>query len=183
MRKKKYTNAEIFHIIINCLKKKDLIPPILDYYLSSADIKVIKSDEWEAIGRVTFGGNEGIYLTIYMEGIIDKGYERIELGTFKKLETSKEAYKAMSDLNVEFIFELRDFVGNHPESFCWTGYDVKFVTYGKTSRNTLWFSSKERAVKAIKKHISTHTGTESVIVKNNETNETRTYNIEEFFDC
>lgn len=180
MKKRLYTNADLFYIILNQLKEKGLLPSILDYSLGSTDITKVKDIEWDAIGRITFGGSEGIYLSIYMEGVVSEAYDKVLLGTFKTLETSKEAYKAMSDLNVEFIFALRDFVDENPESFCWRGYNIKFFTNGK-SHGAIWAGNKEQAIKAMKRQLS-YNKAEYAILTNNETNTTETYRKEDLSD-
>lgn len=181
MNKQLYTNADLFYIILNKLKEGGLLPEILDYSLGCSTLKEIKSDEWDAIGRITFGGNEGIYLRIYIEGVIDHDYDKVELGTFKTLETSKEAYKAMSDLNVEFIFALRDFVEVNSESFCWTGYSVRFVGNGEPSDHPIWTASKKQAMKIINRHLEKHRNTKTAIVYNHETNTEEVFRREDLF--
>ena len=167
-KKRMYTNADLFYIILDRLKKKDLLPPILDYSLGAADIVKIKDISWDAIGRITFGSSEGIYLRIYIEGVISDGYDKAELGTFKTLEASKDAYKIMSDLNVEFIFELKDFVEENIDSFYWTGYTVEFFMDGK-SQGEMTVSRKDRAINAIKKYMARHYRAEYATITNNET--------------
>ena len=117
MTKQHFTTTDIFYAIFNKLKEKDLLPSILDYSLGCNYPVRVDTDEWDCVFRVEFGSSEGIYLTVYLEGNISKDIEKAELGTFKTLYDSKEAYKAMRDLGVEFVFTLHEFVEENYDSF------------------------------------------------------------------
>lgn len=178
MSKQHYTNADLFYIILNKLKENDLLPSILDYSQGWNDPASIDTDEWDCLFHVAFGCSEGIYLTVYMEGNIGKGINRLNLGTFKTLYDSKEAYKTMSDLGVEFVFALRKFVEENSDSFCWTGYTLQIVEEGKPKATTCWCSSHQSAMKRVRRHLQLHSN-DSVIVLKNETNTSRTYTFDD----
>lgn len=125
-KKSLYTTQQLFDIINQQLKEENLLPDILDYGLSEHREYPVKTIEWDCIGIVNFGGCEGIYLDLYLYGNTGNDMEKIPLGTYKTLSRSKEAFKAMSVLNAEYVFALNDFVQAHIEDFNWTGYDVYF---------------------------------------------------------
>ena len=146
MRKKPYTSQELFRIINENLKKQGLLPDILDYGIPGRDNLPIKTISWNTVGTVDFGGNEGIYLDICLEGDIGDKHDKVHIGTYKTLREDKDAFKAMGDLNAEFVFAVRDFVEKNEEDFNWTGYDVGFYT-GDKKRIAYWsptHSSVER---------------------------------------
>lgn len=125
-----YKSDELFQIIMDQLKEKNLLPDILDYGNTerwhTSDIRYYG---WDTVGAVRFGGNEGIYLDVYAIGEVSQRENRKEqvlLATFKTLDKSKEAFKRMSELNAEIVFLMRDFVNDHLSDFEWSGYHVTF---------------------------------------------------------
>ena len=127
MKKTLYRTDELFRLIDNKLKEEGLLPEILDYGLPTRKPRPVKTISWDTIGRVSFGSNEGIYLNIYLEGDLGGGTdERVELGTYKTLFEDKEAFNAMSLINTEFVFAVRDFVNAHMDDFNWVGFDIIF---------------------------------------------------------
>lgn len=172
MVKKHYTTDVLFNVILSRLKSNSLIPSIIDYSSSCKQPVSIDTDEWDCIYRVEFGGSEGIYLTLYLEGNLDGDTERAKLGTFKTLYESKEAYKAMSDLGVEFVFALSEFVDANPDSFCWTGYSLR--SDGEKDRLSMWCGTHQSAMNRIKRYLCVHPERTVSILKN-ETGDKKTY--------
>lgn len=165
MKKQHYNTSDIFYIILNKLKESNLLPTsIIDYSLGCNYPVRVDTDEWNCVFRVEFG-NEGIYLTVYLEGNISKDVERAELGTFKTLYESKEAYKAMSDLGVEFVFALREFVDANPDSFCWTGYSLR-SDGDQDDRLSMWCGTHQSAMKQLRHYLSTHPDCSVTIIRN-----------------
>lgn len=119
MRKKIYTHKDLFNLTVESLKRKNLLPDILDYYIADTGIWNIRTCSWDCIGYLKFGGSEGIYLDMYLVGDLGLGCEneRIKIGTFKTLVTSKEAFHTMATLMADFILELREFVNIHIDEF------------------------------------------------------------------
>lgn len=172
MVKKHYTTSDIFYVILNKLKENNQLPSIIDYSLGCNYPVKVDTDEWDCVFRVEFGSSEGIYLTVYLEGNISKGIEKAELGTFKTLYESKEAYKAMSDLGVEFVFALSEFVDANPDSFCWTGYSLR--SDGEKDRLSMWCGTHQSAMNRIKRYLCVHPERTVSILKN-ETGDKKTY--------
>lgn len=124
MRKTPYTTAELFDTINSELKKKNLLPDIL--YYGVADIRKcqIRSYEWDLIGIIRHDGNEGISLSLYCYGDTGNGMQETPVGTYKTLRKDKDAFKALSELNTEFVFAVRDLVQKNMNDFTWQGYNV-----------------------------------------------------------
>ena len=104
---------------------------LLDYSLSTNKIKQIRDCEFDVKMDVHFGGNEGIYLGIYLEGYIgeyedhgNKRYEKYELGTFKTLVETKEAFQQMALLGANFVYAARSYIDENLDDFIWIGYRV-----------------------------------------------------------
>lgn len=164
MKKQHFTTSDIFYQILIKLKESNLIPSIIDYSLGCNYPVRVDTDEWNCVFRVEFGTNEGIFLSIYLEGNISKDIEKAELGTFKTLYESKEAYKAMSDLGVEFVFALSEFVDANPDSFCWTGYSLR--SDGDQDRLSMWCGTHQSAMKRLRHYLSTHPDRSVTIIRN-----------------
>lgn len=63
MRKKPFTNKELFNEIVRILKESNKLPDILDYALSdSLNENMINSYEFDSLFKLDWGGNEGIHL-------------------------------------------------------------------------------------------------------------------------
>lgn len=124
MKKKLWTSKKLFNTICERLQEKFLLPDILEYHCAGRDDIPIKTISWSTIGVVDFGLNEGIYLDITLEGDCGDDRDKVHLGTFKTLYTDKASFKQMSELNAEFVYELKYFVEDHEEDFNWTGFDV-----------------------------------------------------------
>lgn len=153
---RKYTNKELFTIIISIMKGQGILPDLLDYALAESHVVEIINYQWDTIGRLNFGGNEGIYLDIYAEGSVttlDKP-ERIRLGTFKTLHGDREALYKMAKLEADFVWETRRFVNSRLDDFTWLGYDVTFYRNGK---KTVSYTChvEEAKERALKNHLAT----------------------------
>lgn len=127
-RKKPFTTVELFNVINELLKKKGVLPDILDYGIEATNPVELRSYQFDVIGIVNFGGSEGIYLDIYADGIVDNSntHKKIELGTYKTLRDDIDAFKVMGDLNAEFVFAARKFINEHLDDFEWFGFGVLF---------------------------------------------------------
>lgn len=172
--KKLYHTDELFNLIDAKLKEAGLRPDILDYGLATSEHRPVKTIYWDTIGRINFGGSEGIYLDLWLEGDIGAGkYAKIELGTYKTLRDDKEAFKAMSILNAEFVFAMRDFVNEHMDDFNWIGYDVRFYRDGKKAGG--YSGAKDlSAVRRLIQEMFQKCRCDSAVLVNNETGEEQT---------
>lgn len=138
-RKRPYTNKELFNIIVNKIKEEGLLPDILDYYKPDSREQLIKTYEWEVSADLNFGGNEGIYLDLYIEGNLGEDLNEIWLGTFKTLRDDLAALKEMAILQAHFIWYCRKFVDDNIDDFEWTGYRVQFF---KGEKKTMDYSTQ-----------------------------------------
>lgn len=153
MEKKKYkTSDDLFREVNESLRAKGLLPEILDYGIPSGLGAPIRDICFNVIGIVDFGGSEGIYLDIYIDGDIGTGdTQRLRIGTYKTLEEDKEAFKTMSDLNVEFVFEAKNYVSEHRDELTRTGYKVHFYD-GQTLRIGYISPDYGRALECVRKN-------------------------------
>ena len=108
----KWTNVKLFNQIIKILKDRYDLPNILDYYLPSRIEVEITTYEVHCIGSLTFGGSEGIYIDVYLEG-----KNTIKLGTFKTLKENKPAWDTMALLMGNFQYETNKFIDSHIREF------------------------------------------------------------------
>lgn len=172
-RKTPYTTKELFNIINQHLKEKGLLPDILDYGIAESKDIPIRSYAWDLIGIVNFGGSEGIYLDLYCYGNTGNSFneKKIPVGTYKTLETSKDAYKIMGNLNAEFVYETLDFVNNNMDDFTWDGYDV---TVFDDEKQLVKYTTSitERAMELVKDGLKKGN---RVTIRNNATRNTKTY--------
>ena len=148
-RNKPYTNNEVFDIIINTLKEKDMFPKNIDYALSAGrrDCKEIRTYEFNIRNSLNFGGSEGIYLDIWLEYYEKDETKKIDLGTIKTLETTREAMRYMGTLLADFVYEISEFTNSNLDDFTWQGFDVK--VYDENGTKYPWsytYSTLERAL-------------------------------------
>ena len=157
-RKKPFTTVELFNVINERLKKKGVLPDILDYGIETSNAVELRSYQFDVIGIVNFGGSEGIYLDIYADGIVDDSNTRkkIELGTYKTLHDDIDDFKVMGNLNAEFVFAARKFIDEHLDDFEWSGFEVLFYkgnckhySYGYTY--STFDEAKNRIVRELKR--------------------------------
>ena len=141
---KPLTTDELFDIICRRLEENGKMPDIIEYWNSCDTLKKIISTDWKIYGKVQFGGSEGIYLDIHIEGIIDddcKDYGDIYIGCIKTCHEGYEAFKTMCLLNADFIFEERAFFNENYRIFEWRGY---YVDCYKAGMNNYSFWTLEK---------------------------------------
>lgn len=120
MKKRLYTTATLFANVINKMKDENTLrDDLLDYYLPTRTITPIKFYAFAIVGDLTYGGSEGIYLSMYVDGVIDrnKGKERIHIGTFKTLRADRDALKEMAVLMADFIYNGTKFIDDNLDDF------------------------------------------------------------------
>ena len=172
---KKYTTDQIFTKIVDILKEKGFYPEdILDYGNACSWKAVpIITEAWSPVFKLDYGGSEGIYLDVSLEGnITDPSKEEIvSIGTFKTLLESDEAMLKMAELQAHFIIEMYKFVNANLDDFTWYGGDVRIIADGKLTGYLSCGSldkAFENAVKYNKEHLSEG---KTAIVRNNITRE------------
>ena len=125
MRKKPFTNKELFNEIVRILKETNKLPDILDYALSdSLNENLINSYEFDSLFKLNWGGNEGIYLDVAITGRFNGESKVISLGTFKTLLETDEAMHQMAALEADFVIILNRFVEKNLDDFTWSGYNI-----------------------------------------------------------
>lgn len=123
-RTRPMTTKELFDEIQERLKEKGELPDILDYARADSSPAPIKNCEFNLKNNLGYGGNEGIYLDFQVETFPEGKRELKGLGTFKTLQTDKEAMHTMASLLADFIIEMHDYVNQNLDDFTWTGADV-----------------------------------------------------------
>ena len=171
--KKPMTTEELFNRIKGILKEKNLLPDILDYGLPTNNPVPVRTYAFDLGSSLAYGGNEGIYLDLWIEYSANGGKRTNNLGTFKTLEESKEAMHTMASLLADFIIEEYNYVNANLDDFTWEGADVYlFDGNGKRVNGGYSCCSMERALRKkdglLKKY-------PQVIVRDNATREERIF--------
>ena len=122
--KKPMTTEELFDKICDILKKKDLMPDILDYALATHDPVPITTYEFDLRNNLGYGGNEGIYIDLWIEYFKEGEKQRKEIGVFKTLGENREDMHVMGKLLADFIVEEYSYVNANLDDFTWEGADV-----------------------------------------------------------
>lgn len=97
------------------------IEPILDYYLpndeeslSSGQERPLTNYEFNFAPAISFGGSEGIYVDLYLDGDCDeKGFQRTALGIFKTLRDDLDACRLMGQLCGVLMYHGADYVNRN----------------------------------------------------------------------
>ena len=74
---------------------------------------------------MAYGGSEGIYLDIYLDGSIDEKqekYSRIRIAVIKTLSESREAMRIMAKLGADWVVDVTAIVNENMEDFTWDGF-------------------------------------------------------------
>lgn len=169
--KKPYTTKELSNIIISQLKDDGKFPEnILDYFLFPARPEEnipIMNYEWDNAFTLKYGGNEGIYLTLNIKGLIldNKTETYATLGTAKTLKTDDEAMRTMGVFMADYICYLTRFINNNINEFTWTGYTI-IVIDSEKERSVVETSTIERAKQLVQRYLSSH---DSIKIQENAT--------------
>lgn len=102
---------------------------ILDYSLCVNERNCVDLYDvaFDVKGDLYFGGNEGIYLHMYMDGIFQENGESttVPLITYKTLYEDKKALKIMAEIQAEFIWQARKWIDDNEEQLTRRGWRVK----------------------------------------------------------
>ena len=109
------------------LKDKDKLPDILDYGLATNNPVPIRTYEFDLKSNLAYGGNEGIYLGLWIEYFVGSERHTNSIGTFKTLGESNEAMHIMAALLADFIIEEYAYVNANLDDFTWEGADVYLI--------------------------------------------------------
>ncbi len=92
---------------------------ILDYELGEKSNELLVNHRFDIVAETAFGGSEGIYSTVYLEGeffTYQKG-PRFRIGTLKTLNCKKEDYLAMAVLSNLISYHMGEYVNEHINRF------------------------------------------------------------------
>ena len=175
MKRKKWNARELFLMIYEKLEKEGLVPEnILDYSCAGSASELIQSEEFDIVPHIVHGACEGIYMDIRLEAgecarVFSTPKPELRLGTFKTLQTDKEAYKKMAMLGAEFVYALLEYIDKHRDEFNWTGFDITAFRNAGDTIGKMWTPSYKRALEHARKLTSRPGVAAYVVIRNNET--------------
>ena len=173
MLKKPMTTEELFNRINGILKEKGKLPDILDYGLATHNPVPITNYEYGLRNKLDYGGNEGIYLELWMEYAADGKRCARDLGTFKTLSTDDEAMHIMAALLADFIIEEYAYVNANLDDFTWEGVNVHAIE--ESGEKSKWGYSCGTMEVALKRKDELLKKYPKVIVRDNATRKEKIY--------
>lgn len=162
---KPMTTEELFNKIQDILKEKNKLPDILDYGLAAHRPVPITNYEFGLKSNLDYGGSEGIYLDLWIEGKMNEEMCRHGIGTFKTLSIDNEAMHIMAGLLADFLIEMSAYVNAHLDDFTWEGADVYGVD--EAGRKRPWGYSCRTMTRALEKKDELLEKYPKVIVRDN----------------
>ncbi len=172
-KKRPMTTEELFNRINGILKEKGKLPDILDYGLATHSPVSITNYEYGLRNKLDYGGNEGIYLDLWIEYIADGKRCANDLGTFKTLITDDEAMHIMANLLADFIIEEYAYVNANLDDFTWQGVDVHVIE--ESGEKSKWGYSCGTMEAALKRKDELLMKYNKVIVRDNATRKEKIY--------
>lgn len=172
-RKRPMTTEELFNRINGILKEKGKLPDILDYGLATHSPVSITNYEYGLKNKLDYGGNEGIYLDLWIEYTADGKRCASGLGTFKTLRTDDEAMHVMATLLADFIIEEYAYVNAHLDDFTWEGVNVHVIE--ESGEKSKWGYSCGTMEAALKRKDGLLMKYNKVIVRDNATRKEKIY--------
>ena len=172
-RKRPMTTEGLFDTICKILKEKGKLPDILDYGLATHSPVSITNYEYGLKNKLDYGGNEGIYLDLWIEYTVDGKRCANGLGTFKTLRTDDEAIHIMAALLADFIIEEYAYVNANLDDFTWEGVDVHVIE--GSGEKSKWGYSCGTMEAALKRKDELLMKYNKVIVRDNETRKEKIY--------
>ena len=175
MKRKKWNARELFLMIYEKLGKEGLVPDnILDYSCAGSVSELIQSEEFDIVPHIVHGASEGNYMDIRPEAgecarVFSTPKPELRLGTFKTLQTDKEAYKKMAMLGAEFVYALYEYIDMHRDEFNWTGFDITAFRNAGDIIGKMWTPSYKRAMEHARKLTSRPGAAAYVVIRNNQT--------------
>lgn len=112
------TNIELFYIINHTIRKvngEELFKE-LDYGVAHNPLHPVEisSIGFDVVADTRMGSSEGIYTTVYAEGIIGQdGEVKVPIGTYKTLSESKDSFRNMTQIGAEFSIASYDFLNSY----------------------------------------------------------------------
>ena len=167
------TTEELFEKINSILKEKSKIPDILDYSLATGNPIPIRTYEFDLRNSLNYGGNEGIYLDLWIEYQVENEKRRAAIGTYKTLYEDDNAMHIMASLLANFIIEEHSYVNNNLDDFTWEGADVH--TLKENGERVNWGYTCGTMEAALKKKDELLKHHQQVIVRDNATRKEKIY--------
>ena len=172
-RKRPMTTEELFNRINGILKEKGKLPDILDYGLATHSPVPITNYEYGLKNKLDYGGNEGIYLDLWIEYTADGKRCVSGLGTFKTLRTDDKVMHIMAALLADFIIEEYAYVNANLDDFTWEGVDVHVIE--GSGEKSKWGYSCGTMEEALKRKDELLMKYNKVIVRDNATRKEKIY--------
>ena len=169
IRKKPYTTHELFREIDSALKEKGFLPDFLDYgIVSGRENMEIRTHFWDMVFKVRFGGSEGIYLDLFLDGELDSSgkYSTCLFGTYKTLNGDDESFRQMAILGANFALETHHWIWDKLDDFTWTGYDIEFWQDSEVKRSMTCYDSWENIQRYLPDRAK-HTTHDRIVVTDN----------------
>ena len=170
---KPMTTEELFEKINSILKEKSKIPDILDYSLATSNPIPIRTYEFDLRNTLNYGGNEGIYLDLWIEYRVENEKRRAAIGTYKTLYEDDNAMHIMASLLADFMLEEHSYVNKNLDDFTWEGADVHALEENGERMN--WGYTCGTMEAALKKKDELLKNHQQVVVRNNATRKEKIY--------
>ena len=167
------TTEELFEKINSILKEKGKIPNILDYGLTTSNPIPIRTYEFDLRSSLAYGGNEGIYLVLWIEYLVENEKRRAAIGTYKTLYEDDNAMHIMASLLADFIIEEYSYVNKNLDDFTWEGADVHALK--ENGERVNWGYTCGTMEAALKKKDELLKHHQQVIVRDNATRKEKIY--------
>lgn len=95
---------------------------IIDYYLpvsSAPKIQELTDYKFDFLAILHFGGNEGIYIHCYIEGVLDESGTKktLNCGTYKTLHTDLKAMQIMGELAGSLTYYAYKYINHEIERY------------------------------------------------------------------
>ena len=167
------TTEELFEKINSILIEKSKIPDILDYSLATSNPIPIRTYEFDLRNSLNYGGNEGIYLDLWIEYRVENEKRRAAIGTYKTLYEDDNAMYIMASLLANFIIEEYSYVNKNLDDFTWEGADVHALNESGDKMN--WGYTCGTMKSALKKKDELLKHHKKVVVRDNATRKEKIY--------
>ena len=167
------TTEELFEKINSILIEKSKIPNILDYSLATSNPIPIRTYEFDLRNSLDYGGNEGIYLDLWIEYLVENEKRRAAIGTYKTLYEDDNAMHIMASLLADFIIEEYSYVNKNLDDFTWEGADVHALKENGERMNCGYTCGTMEAALKKKDELLKHH--QQVVVRDNATRKEKIY--------
>ena len=167
------TTEELFEKINSILKEKSKIPDILDYGHATSNPIPIRTYEFDLRNSLNYGGNEGIYLDLWIEYQVENEKRRAATGTYKTLYEDDNAMHIMASLLANFIIEEHSYVNKNLDDFTWEGADVHALK--ENGDRMSWGYTCGTMEAALKKKDELLKNHQQVVVRDNATRKEKIY--------